>query len=64
LTPKRSRGPRERARLVYEIVAAYRQARRELRRAPIASVLETLRAESPPQGTAPAQATAQLDDVR
>jgi hypothetical protein len=64
LTPKRPRSLQERARLVCEIVAAYRQARRELRRAPIASVLEALRAESPPQRTAPAQATAQLEEAR
>jgi hypothetical protein len=64
LTSRRPRSPRERARLVYEIVAAYRQARRELRRVPIASVLEALRAESPPQETAPAQATAQLEEAR
>ena len=64
LTARRPRSPRERARLVCEIVAAYRQARRELRRAPIASVLEALRAESPPQRAAPAQATAQLDEAR
>jgi Transglutaminase-like superfamily len=64
LRPKSPRSLRERARLVCEIVAAYRQARRELRRAPIASVLATLRAESPPQRTAPAQAAAQLEEAR
>jgi hypothetical protein len=36
----------ERIRLAAEIVAAYAQARHALRRAPIASVVESLRAES------------------
>ena len=38
---------RERIRLAAEIVAAFVQARRELRRAPIAEVVATLRSESP-----------------
>lgn len=42
----RPRRPMERARLVHEIVAAYLQARRELRRAPIESVVAALRAET------------------
>ncbi len=40
--------PIERARLAAEIVAAYLQARRELRRAPIESVVATLRSEASP----------------
>jgi Transglutaminase-like superfamily len=44
----RPRSPMERVHLAAEIVAAYLQARRELRRAPIASVVATLRSESPP----------------
>lgn len=48
LPPARRLGQLARLRLAAEIVAAYVQARRELRRAPIASVLETLRAQSPP----------------
>ncbi len=44
----------ERMRLAAEIVAAYRQARREMRRAPIASVVAAMRsgAESSPLRTA------------
>jgi hypothetical protein len=38
----------ERARLAVEILAAYAQARRALSRAPIASVVATLRSQSPP----------------
>jgi hypothetical protein len=38
--------PLARARLVAEIIAAYLRARRELRRAPIESVVAALRAES------------------
>jgi transglutaminase-like putative cysteine protease len=47
----RRRRPMERVRLAREIVAAYLQARRELRRAPIESVVATLRweeASNPP----------------
>jgi Transglutaminase-like superfamily len=44
-------------RLAVEIVAAYLRARRELRRTPIASVVATLRSESPlPQPTPTAAA--------
>jgi hypothetical protein len=43
----------ERARLVAEIVAAYVQARRALRRAPIASVVATLRAHDHPSPPPP-----------
>jgi hypothetical protein len=39
----------ERARLVIEIVGTYARARRTLQRVPIASVVQTLRAESPPE---------------
>ncbi len=48
---RRSRGQRlthaERIRLAAEIVATYVQARRALRRAPIASVVASLRSDSP-----------------
>jgi hypothetical protein len=45
--PRRARlSQPERIRLAGEIVAAYAQARRELRRAPIASVVASLRADS------------------
>lgn len=48
--------------LVGEIVAAYLQARRELRRAPIASVVAALRSESPtPRPKPPAGA---IDEAR
>ncbi len=48
LRDAQTRRPLERARLVWEIVAAYVQARRELRRAPIDAVVAVLRSESPP----------------
>jgi Transglutaminase-like superfamily len=58
----RPRSPMERARLAAEIIAAYLQARRELRRAPIASVVAALRSESPiPQ---PAAAAGALEEAR
>ena len=44
----RPRSPMERVRLAAEIVAAYLLARRELRRAPIESVVAALRSESSP----------------
>jgi Transglutaminase-like superfamily len=55
LPPERSLRPMERARLVAEIVAAYLQARRELRRAPIESVIAALRADDslPPLNQGP-----------
>jgi hypothetical protein len=56
LPSTRPRRPLERARLAYEIVVAYRQARRELRRAPIATAVAALRSESPPPQAAPAAA--------
>jgi hypothetical protein len=46
LPPGGSRGLIERALLVAEIVAAYRQARRELRRAPIQLVMSAMRADT------------------
>jgi hypothetical protein len=55
------RRPLERARLVGEIVAAYVQARRELRRAPIDAVLAALRSESPPPAL---QTAATLQEAR
>ncbi len=58
----RPRRPLERARLVCEIVAAYLQARRELRRAPIASVLAALRSAAPPP--APQLTAAALEEAR
>ncbi|MGA2163106.1 MAG: lasso peptide biosynthesis B2 protein [Solirubrobacteraceae bacterium] len=45
---KRPRSPLQRAQLIREILAAYVQARRELRRAPIEAVVAALRSESPP----------------
>jgi hypothetical protein len=56
LPPSRSLRPLERTRLAAEIVAAYLRARRELRRAPIASAVAALRSESPPPQLAPAAA--------
>jgi hypothetical protein len=57
LPPTRGLRPVERVRLAVEIVAAYLRARRELRRTPIASVVATLRSESPlPQPTPTAAA--------
>lgn len=54
--------PRERVRLVAEILTAYARARRALRRAPIASVIDSLRAEQP---TPPSPDGAEhLDEVR
>jgi hypothetical protein len=44
--PARPLRPAERVRLAAEIVAAYLSARRELRRAPIAAAVATLRAEA------------------
>jgi len=51
----------ERARLAVEIVAAYLRARRELRRAPIAPVVERLRAGGP---AARAGGAAALEEAR
>ncbi|MFI5003836.1 MAG: lasso peptide biosynthesis B2 protein [Solirubrobacterales bacterium] len=48
LPPARRLRPGERARLAAEIVAAYLQARRELRRAPIESAIAALRSEIAP----------------
>ena len=56
----RRRRPTERVRLACEIVAAYLQARRELRRAPIASAVAALRSEPP--RAAPAATT--LEEAR
>ena len=51
----RPRSPMERVRLAAEIVAAYLQARRELRRAPIEPVVAALRSEAslPPPAPGP-----------
>jgi hypothetical protein len=57
----RPRDPLERARLVGEIVAAYMQARRELRRAPIDAVVAALRSEAPPPTP---QTAAALEEAR
>jgi hypothetical protein len=62
LPPTRTLNPAERARLAAEIVAAYLRARRELRRAPIASAVAMLRAESPPQRVADGSQT--LEEAR
>jgi hypothetical protein len=58
----RSLRPTERLRLVVEIIAAYRQARRELRRAPIESVVAALRSES--QSSQAVQAIDELHEAR
>lgn len=58
LPPARRLRTAERARLAAEIVAAYAQARRELRRAPIESVVAALRSEAPPPQLAPPAAGA------
>lgn len=55
LPPARPLRPIERVRLASEIVVAYLQARRELRRAPIAAAVATLRSE--PSQAAPTAAT-------
>lgn len=52
----------DRVRLVAEIVAAYVQARRALRRAPIASVLSILRSQSP--SISESLATGRIDEAR
>lgn len=52
----------ERVRLATEIVAAYVQARRALRRAPIASVVATLRTQAPLASSAAAEGT--LEEAR
>jgi Transglutaminase-like superfamily len=55
--PTRRLRPSERALLAAEIVASYLQARRELRRAPIAAAIAALRSESlPPQPASVADA--------
>ncbi len=60
--------PAARARLATEIVAAYLQARRELRRAPIESAIAALRAEgslpAPTQGAHALAEVHRLADVR
>jgi len=61
-TPGRRLSTVDRVRLVAEIVAAYAQARRALRRAPIASVLSVLRAQSPPSSQSPV--TGRIDEAR
>jgi hypothetical protein len=55
LPPSSPLGPAARVRLAAEIVAAYVQARRELRRAPIESVVAALRADAslPPLAQGP-----------
>lgn len=58
LPPGGSRSLKQRAFLVAEIVAAYRQARRELRRAPIELVMSAMRADTampPPINDDPAK---------
>lgn len=57
--------PVERLRLAAEIVGAYLEARRALRRTPISAVVSTLRSQAPPYPvaeTAPAEHT--LDEAR
>jgi hypothetical protein len=53
-----------RARLAVEILAAYLQARRSLRRAPIASVVATLRAQVPPVSSSTTAAEGGLEEAR
>lgn len=48
LPPTRRLGPRERVRLIAEILSAYAYARRALRRGPIEATVAALRAESSP----------------
>ncbi len=62
LPPTRRLSPPERARLATEIVAAYLQARRELRRAPIEAVVAALRSEVPLPGPVPAPSA--LEEAR
>lgn len=62
LPPDRPLGPGERARLVAEIVVAYLQARRELRRVPIEEVVSRLRAAEPAELTEPN--AAELEEAR
>jgi hypothetical protein len=62
LPPSRPRRPIERVRLAAEIIAAYLQARRELRRAPIQSVVATLRSEASPSPLTPEPHT--LEEAR
>jgi hypothetical protein len=59
LPPSRRLRPNERIRLAGEIVAAYLRAHRELRRAPIESVVAALRRESPAPPNSPAAALAE-----
>jgi hypothetical protein len=54
--------PAERLRLVLEIIAAYLQARRVLRRAPIATAVASLRSQ--PQSVSPAMAADTLEEAR
>jgi hypothetical protein len=61
-TPGRRLSTADRVRLVAEIVAAYAQARRALRRAPIASVLSILRSQSP--SNSESLATGRIDEAR
>ncbi len=56
------RGPVERVRLIAEIVAAYVQARRELRRVPIEPVIAALRADT--SLPTPAEAVDGLQEAR
>jgi Transglutaminase-like superfamily len=51
----------ERVRLAVEILAAYAQARRALRRAPIEAAVATLRSQSPPPSE---DATGSLEEAR
>jgi hypothetical protein len=57
LPPTRPLRAGERIRLAGEIVTAYLQARRALRRTPIATAIATLRAEAPTQPTPPSPST-------
>jgi hypothetical protein len=62
LPPTRSLNPAERVRLVAEIAVSYVQARRALRRAPIAAAVAALRSELPPTPTGGGAST--LEEAR
>jgi hypothetical protein len=64
LPAARSLRPGERVRLAGEILAAYLHARRALRRAPIASVMTTLRAQTAPAPSASAAGETTLAEAR
>ena len=64
LPAARSLNATERIRLAAEIVAAYIQARRELRRAPITAAVARLRSDEPPPRAALQQSPGTLEEAR